>query len=144
MKRTVESHRTPVSPAPETPTETYATTRPTVEWSLDPLGLSVVPLRKAVDMAIAEIDGIVEECRTAMDRACAMHTYAAGKEGEHCGGWNGDEEDVAQEFNEAMAEAAGALKCLLGYVNNLKPGAIARRGLSVPSTAAELSHAAEE
>jgi hypothetical protein len=85
-----------------------------------------VPLREAVDDAIDSIEGIVRECREAMDRAIVMHVYATGRCGGDCSSKWDVEENVNTEFNDAMAEAAGALKCLLSYVDNIRPDALSR------------------
>lgn len=87
---------------------------------------NVIPLRKAVDIAVRDIDGIVEECRRALDRACAMHVYAAGNCGGDCSSKWDAEDNVSAEFNDAMAEAAGALKCLLSYVDCIRADAAAK------------------
>lgn len=125
------------SPAPK------ATTEPL--YGLDDIGCKIIPLRDAVDIAITNIEGIVNECRESLDRACAMHAYASGNS--DGGKWDA-EENIDAEFNDAMATAAGALKCLLSYVDNIRPDAAAkaRKQAEAAEKLGEesLSHAAEE
>lgn len=121
--------------------------RPSEEMALNTIG-RIVPLREAVDHAIADIDGIVAECRQAIDKAAAMHIYIVGNArrlNDDGGRFYAPTEDPDGDFNEHMAEAVGALKCLLSYVDKLRPEALsAKRTLAALSSEDQLDAAAEE
>jgi hypothetical protein len=74
-------------------------------------------LRSAVITAIADIEGIVKECRQALDRAASLHLYIAGNPSDDS--YYPAEENMRAKYADAMAESAGALVCLLTYLEPL-------------------------